>query len=29
MGRELTSVAFAGSDQNVVVNQAGMQAGGN
>jgi len=28
-GRELTSVAFAGSDQNVVVNQAGMQAGGN
>lgn len=29
MGRELTSVAFAGSDQNIVVNQAGMQAGGN
>jgi len=29
MGTELIGVAFSGSDQNVVVNQAGMQAGGN
>ena len=29
MGLELTGVAFGGSDQNIVVNQAGMQAGGN
>jgi|SRR5215813_279969 len=28
MGVELISIAFGGSDQNIVVNQAGMQAGG-
>ena len=27
MGIELASVAFGGSDQNLVVNQAGMEAG--
>ena len=26
---ELVSITFGGSDQNLVVNQAGMQAGGN
>jgi len=29
MGPELVSVTFAGSEQNIVVSQAGMQAGGN
>jgi hypothetical protein len=29
MGLELISVTFGGSDQNIVVNQTGMQAGGN
>jgi len=29
MGLELVGVTFDGSDQNIVVNQAGMQAGGN
>ncbi len=29
MGVELVSITFRGSDQNVVVNQGGMQAGGN
>lgn len=29
MGCELVGITFSGSSQNVVVNQAGMQAGGN
>jgi len=29
VGTELIGIAFSGSDQNVVINQAGMQAGGN
>jgi hypothetical protein len=29
MGSELVGIAFSGSNQNVVVSQSGMQAGGN
>jgi hypothetical protein len=29
MGSELVGIAFSGSNQNVVVNQSSMQAGGN